>query len=246
MLAIQQITVQVEGKTIIDQLSLNIPKGQVHVIMGPNGSGKSSLSKLLAGHDAYTCTAGSIQLDQQDLLSLSVEQRTAAGLFLGFQYPMAIEGVSTYLFLREMLKRQAENQGKKPPSPTEMMQQIHQVADSLQLDRSLLKRSMNVGFSGGEKKRLEMLQMLLLSPKLTVLDEIDSGLDIDALNVVAKGIAAFKGPDHSVLLITHYPRLLELVKPDRVHVLKDGQLIKSGDISLARTLEKDGYQFIAS
>jgi len=229
-----------DGKTILSGLSLDIGAGEVHAIMGPNGAGKSTLSNVLAGRDGYEVT-GTVTLDGVDLLDLDPETRAARGLFLAFQYPVEIPGVGNSYFLRTALNAQRETRGEEPVSAGEFITLLREHLAALDMDPSFLGRAVNEGFSGGEKKRNEILQMSVLRPRLAVLDETDSGLDIDALRIVASGIERLRGPDRSMLVITHYPRLLELVRPDRVHVLAGGRIVASGDHTLAHELEADGY-----
>lgn len=241
-LEIKDLHVSIGDREIIKGLSLEIPKGQVHAIMGPNGSGKSTLSKVLAGHEDYTVTAGEVFMDGENLLEMEVDERSRAGFFLAFQYPMEIPGVSNANFLRAAL--QARQPEGKPLDAVAFYKRLYEKMDALKMDRSFTARSVNEGFSGGEKKRNEILQMAMLEPKYAVLDETDSGLDIDALRVVADGVNAMRGPDLGILLITHYQRLLDYIKPDVVHVMADGRLLKSGGPELALELEKRGYDWI--
>lgn len=234
----------VGGKTLLHDLSITLKPGEVHAIMGPNGSGKSTLAKVLAGDPDYEVLGGEVKLDGQDLLALSVEERAQAGLFLGFQYPVEIPGVASMTFLRQALNQVRQARGEGEMDTVAFMRHIQSLALGLSFDPGFLKRPVNADFSGGEKKVHEILQMLLLEPKCAVLDEIDSGLDIDALQRVAKGINLFRNEHRSVLLITHYPRLLEAVKPDFVHVVMDGQIKQSGDASLAYKLEEQGYHWL--
>ncbi|MEM1020376.1 MAG: Fe-S cluster assembly ATPase SufC [Pseudomonadota bacterium] len=246
MLKITDLHVSVEDKEILKGLSLDIPAGQVHAIMGPNGAGKSTLGYALSGRDGYEITAGSIELDGQDLLELEPHERAAEGLFLGLQYPVEIPGVSNMNFLRTAMNSIRKYKGEEDISAGDFLKLIRAKAKDLGMDAEMLKRSVNVGFSGGEKKRNEMVQMAVLDPKMMVLDETDSGLDIDALKVVSEGINAMRAADKATLLITHYQRLLDYVKPDVVHVLAAGKIVKSGGPELALELEKDGYAAIAA
>ncbi|MEM6834889.1 MAG: Fe-S cluster assembly ATPase SufC [Pseudomonadota bacterium] len=246
MLKITDLHVSVEDKEILKGLSLDIPAGQVHAIMGPNGAGKSTLGYALSGRDGYEITAGSIELDGQDLLELEPHERAAEGLFLGLQYPVEIPGVSNMNFLRTAMNSIRKYKGEEDISAGDFLKLIRAKAKDLGMDAEMLKRSVNVGFSGGEKKRNEMVQMAVLDPRMMVLDETDSGLDIDALKVVSDGINAMRGADKATLLITHYQRLLDYVKPDVVHVLAGGTIVKSGGPELALALEKDGYAAIAA
>ncbi|HEY4546375.1 MAG TPA: Fe-S cluster assembly ATPase SufC [Pedomonas sp.] len=246
MLEIKNLHATVEGKEILKGLSLSIKPGEVHAIMGPNGAGKSTLGYTLAGRDGYEVTDGSVEFDGKDLFALEPHERAAAGLFLGLQYPVEIPGVSNLTFLRTALNSQRKLRGEPEVSAADFLRLIREKAKELGLDAEMLKRAVNVGFSGGEKKRNEMVQMAVLSPKLAVLDETDSGLDIDALKVVSQGINAIRGPDRAILLITHYQRLLDYVVPDYVHVLANGRIVKTGDKSLALELEREGYATVAA
>jgi Fe-S cluster assembly ATP-binding protein len=247
LLTIDNLHATVADKPILKGLSLTIGAGEVHAIMGPNGAGKSTLGYVLGGRPGYEVTEGSVQFDGQDLLALEPFERAAAGLFLGFQYPVEIPGVSFVQFLRESLNSQRRSRDLAPLSGGEFLKLAREKAALLKLDMEMLKRPVNVGFSGGEKKRAEMVQMGILGPKLAVLDETDSGLDIDALRVVGDGInAVMRSPDKAVLLITHYQRLLDYVKPDFVHVLADGRIVRTGGAELAHELEKHGYEAVAA
>ena len=247
MLRIDNLHADVGGKPILKGLSLAIGAGEIHAIMGPNGAGKSTLSYVLGGRPGYEVTSGSVTLDGQDLLALAPHQRAAAGLFLGFQYPVEIPGVSFVQFLRESLKSQRKSRGEPPLSGAEFLKLAREKAALLRLDMDMLKRPVNVGFSGGEKKRAEMVQMGILDPTLAILDETDSGLDIDALRVVGDGInAIMRKPDKAVLLITHYQRLLDYVRPDFVHILSAGRIVKTGGPELAVQLEAQGYEAVAA
>ena len=247
MLQIQNLHATVADKPILKGLSLAINAGEIHAIMGPNGAGKSTLSYVLGGRPGYEVTEGSATFDGQDLLDMDPHERAAAGLFLGFQYPVEIPGVSNVQFLRESLNAQRKARGEEPLSGGDFLKLAREKAGLLKLDMDMLKRPVNVGFSGGEKKRNEMVQMGILDPKLAILDETDSGLDIDALRVVGDGInAIMRRPDKAVLLITHYQRLLDYVQPDFVHVLAAGRIVKSGGPELARELEEHGYAEIAA
>jgi len=234
------------AKPILKGLSLTVNAGEVHAIMGPNGAGKSTLSYVLAGRAGYDVTSGSVTFMGQDLLALEPHQRAAAGVFLGLQYPVEIPGVSNLMFLRTALNAQRTLRGEKEASGAEFMKLAKAAAEDLGLPYDMLKRSVNQGFSGGEKKRNEMVQMAVLEPKLAVLDETDSGLDIDALRVVSEGINRMRSPDRATLLITHYQRLLDYVVPDYVHVLVDGRIVRTGGPELAHVLEADGYAAIAA
>ena len=246
MLKIDNLHATVGETEILRGLSLEIGAGEVHAIMGPNGAGKSTLAYTLGGRPGYEVTAGSVTLDGQDLLAIDPHERAAAGLFLGFQYPVEIPGVSNVQFLREALNSQRKARGEEPLSGADFLKLAREKAGLLQLDMDMLKRQVNVGFSGGEKKRAEMVHMGILDPRVAVLDETDSGLDIDALRVVGAGInAIMRKPDKAVLLITHYQRLLDIVRPDRVHILAKGRIVKSGGPELAHELEREGYEGVA-
>ena len=247
MLNIENLHATVADKPILKGLSLAINGGEIHAIMGPNGAGKSTLSYVLGGRPGYEVTNGSATFDGNDLLDMDPHKRAAAGLFLGFQYPVEIPGVSNVQFLRESLNAQRKARGQEPLSGGDFLKLAREKAGLLKLDMDMLKRPVNVGFSGGEKKRNEMVQMGILDPKLAILDETDSGLDIDALRVVGDGInAIMRRPDKAVLLITHYQRLLDYVQPDFVHVLAAGRIVKSGGPELALELEREGYAEIAA
>ncbi len=246
MLKIDNLQAEVAGKPILKGLSLDVKPGEIHAIMGPNGAGKSTLGYTLGGRPGYTVTGGSVDFLGQDLLALEPHERAAAGLFLGFQYPVEIPGVSFVQFLREALNAQRKTRGEEPLSGGDFLKLAREKAALLKLDMDMLKRPVNVGFSGGEKKRAEMVQMGILDPQFAVLDETDSGLDIDALRIVGEGInAIMRRPDKAVLLITHYQRLLDYVKPDVVHVLAGGRIVKSGGPELALELEREGYEAVA-
>jgi Fe-S cluster assembly ATP-binding protein len=242
MLKIENLHATVASKPILNGVSLHVPAGEVHAIMGPNGSGKSTLAYVLAGRPGYAVSEGSVEFDGQTLLAMEPHERAAAGLFLGFQYPVEIPGVSYLQFLRESLNSQRRSRGEPELSGAEFIKLAREQAALLGMDPEMLKRPVNVGFSGGEKKRAEMVQMGIIQPRFALLDETDSGLDIDALKSVGAGInRIMRGPDKGVLLITHYERLLEYVRPDRVHVLQAGRITRSGGIELARDLEREGY-----
>jgi Fe-S cluster assembly ATP-binding protein len=241
MLQISNLTAEIDGKTILNGLSLSIGAGEVHAIMGPNGAGKSTLSYVLSGRPGYEVTGGSVTFLGQDLLAMAPQERAAAGVFLGFQYPVEIPGVSNVQFLRTALNAQRTARGQEEVSAGDFLRLARASADLLGMDMEMLKRPVNVGFSGGEKKRNEMVQMHILRPRLAVLDETDSGLDIDALRIVGEGINSFRSPEHGVLLITHYQRLLDVVVPDFVHVLAGGRIVRSGGKELALELEREGY-----
>ncbi len=247
MLKIDNLQANVADKPILKGLSLEINPGEIHAIMGPNGAGKSTLGYTLGGRPGYEVTGGSVEFAGQNLLDLEPHERAAAGLFLGFQYPVEIPGVSFVQFLREAANAQRKGRGEEPYSGGEFLKLAKEKAGLLKMDMDMLKRAVNVGFSGGEKKRAEMVQMGILDPKLAILDETDSGLDIDALRVVGEGInSIMRAPDKAVLLITHYQRLLDYVKPDFVHVLAGGRIVKSGGPELAHQLEDEGYEAVVA
>lgn len=240
-LVIENLTAEVEGKPILKGVSLSIPAGEIHAVMGPNGSGKSTLSYVLAGREGYEVTGGSATFDGVDILAMEPEERAAAGLFLAFQYPVELPGVGNALFLRTALNAIRKHRGEPELDAMQFLKVARERMRALSMTDEMLKRGVNVGFSGGEKKRNEVLQMALLAPKLAILDETDSGLDIDALKIVADGVNAQRGPGFSALVITHYQRLLNYIVPDRVHVLVGGRIVKSGGPELAHALEREGY-----
>ncbi len=245
MLIIDNLHASVGDKPILKGLSLTVPAGEIHAIMGPNGAGKSTLSNVLGGKPGYEVTGGSVSFRGEDLLALDPHERAAKGLFLGFQYPVEIPGVSNVQFLREALNAQRRQRGEEPLSGGEFLKLAKEKAALLQMDMEMLKRQVNVGFSGGEKKRAEMVQMGILDPTFAVLDETDSGLDIDALRIVGAGInAIMRSPDKAVLLITHYQRLLDVVKPDKVSILAGGRIVETGGPELALRLEAEGYDAV--
>lgn len=244
MLKITNLHARVEEKEILKGINLTINPGEVHAIMGPNGSGKSTLASILAGRSDYEVTGGSVEFMDNDLLELDPEERAAEGLFLAFQYPVEIPGVTNTYFLRSALNSIRKYHGEEDISAKDFMALVKQKAAMMELDPSMLSRSVNEGFSGGEKKRNEIFQMAVLDPKMCVLDETDSGLDIDALKIVANGVNALRGPERAHLVITHYQRLLDYIVPDFVHVLMDGRIVKSGGKELALELEEKGYDFI--
>ncbi|MCR9278853.1 MAG: Fe-S cluster assembly ATPase SufC [Pseudomonadaceae bacterium] len=244
MLEISNLHADVAGTNILKGVELTINAGEVHAIMGPNGSGKSTLSNVVAGRPGYTVTKGDVRLNGQSILDMEVEERAQAGVFLAFQYPVEIPGVSNMEFLKASVDSLAAARGDEPLSAAAFMKRIREIAGELSLDTDFLKRGVNEGFSGGEKKRNEILQLLALEPSLALLDETDSGLDIDALQVVSRGVNSFLREDRAVLMITHYQRLLDYIKPDFVHVLSGGQIIRSGDASLALELEAKGYGWL--
>ncbi|MEO1168662.1 MAG: Fe-S cluster assembly ATPase SufC [Pseudomonadota bacterium] len=246
MLKIDNLHAEIGGTEILKGLSLEIAAGEIHAIMGPNGAGKSTLAYVLGGRDGYEVTAGSAAYNGEDLLDMDPHERAAAGLFLGFQYPVEIPGVSNVQFLRTALNAQRKARGEDELSGADFLKLAREQASALKMNADMLKRAVNVGFSGGEKKRNEMVQMGIIDPKLAILDETDSGLDIDALRTVGEGInTIMRKPDKAVLLITHYQRLLDVVKPDYVHVLADGRIVRTGDADLAHLLEEQGYEAIA-
>jgi len=238
---VKDLHVTVGEAEIIKGLSLSVPAGETHAIMGPNGSGKSTLAYALSGRDGYQVTNGSASLAGVDLLALEPEERAAAGLFLSFQYPVEIPGLSAFAFLKAALNAQRKARGQEPVPAPELLKLLRSKADALKIDQEMLKRPLNVGFSGGEKKRFEALQMAVLEPRFAILDETDSGLDIDALKIVAENVNALRAPDRGMLVITHYQRLLDYIKPDRVHVLARGRIVTSGGPELALELEREGY-----
>ena len=247
MLQINNLHAEIDGKQILNGLTLSVGAGEVHAIMGPNGAGKSTLGYVLGGRPGYEVTEGSVTIFGQDLLEMDPNERAAAGLFLGFQYPVEIPGVSNVQFLRTALNAQRRARGEVEISAGDFLRLTREQADALGMSMDMMKRGVNVGFSGGEKKRNEMVQMGIIDPRLAVLDETDSGLDIDALRIVADGInRIMRRPDKAVLLITHYQRLLDLVVPDFVHVLAEGRIVRSGGPDLARQLEREGYGEMAA
>ncbi|MGI9127304.1 MAG: Fe-S cluster assembly ATPase SufC [Roseomonas sp.] len=241
MLEIKGLTAEVDGKPILKGIDLVVPQGEVHAIMGPNGSGKSTLSYVLSGRDGYEVTGGEALLHGQDLLAMEPEERAAAGVFLAFQYPVELPGVGNATFLRTALNAIRRAKGEGELDAMQFLKLARERMKALSMNDEMLKRGVNVGFSGGEKKRNEILQMALLQPKLAILDETDSGLDIDALKIVADGVNAMRGPNFSALVITHYQRLLDYIVPDRVHVLMGGRIVRSGGPELAKELEAQGY-----
>jgi len=244
MLKIENLHASVDGTPILKGLNLEIGTGEIHAIMGPNGSGKSTLAAVLTGRDEYEVTAGSVQFMGKDLLDLEPDERAHLGIFLGFQYPVEIPGVSNMYFMKASVNAARKGRGEKELDAMDFLKLVKQKVALMEMRDEFLHRAVNAGFSGGEKKRNEILQMAMLEPKLAILDEIDSGLDIDALKVVAKGVNAQKREDRSVLMVTHYQRLLDYIVPDFIHVMSDGKIIKSGDKSLALELEEKGYSWI--
>ena len=241
MLEIRDLHASVEGQAILNGVDLSVGPGEVHAVMGPNGSGKSTLSYVLSGREGYAVDRGEVLYDGNDLLELEPEERAAAGLFLAFQYPVEIPGVGTMTFLRTALNALRRGRGEDELDAMQFLRVVRQKARALGIGDDMLKRALNVGFSGGEKKRNEMLQLAILEPRLAILDETDSGLDIDALKVVAEGVNALRSPDRAMLIITHYQRLLDHIVPDRVHVLAKGRILRSGGSELALELEEKGY-----
>ncbi|HAT9730799.1 TPA: Fe-S cluster assembly ATPase SufC [Legionella pneumophila] len=244
MLNIKELNVAVNGQSILKGINLEVKPGEVHAIMGPNGSGKSTLSKVLAGHPSYEVTRGDISYLEQDLLPMSPEERARAGIFMSFQYPVEIPGVTNINFLKASVNAVRKGQGKNTLDAIEFLSFIREKCQLLDMDESFLYRSINEGFSGGEKKRNEILQMAALEPRLAILDETDSGLDIDALRIISQGVNAMRSPERSIILVTHYQRLLDYIEPDFIHVLANGRIITSGDKSLALELEKKGYSWL--
>ena len=245
MLNIKDLHVSVEGKKILNGLNLSINKGEVHALMGPNGSGKSTLSYFLSGKDGYEMERGSIDYNGKNLLDLEVDERANEGLFLAFQYPMEIPGVQTSFFLKTAINSKRKHQGLPEIDALEFAKLIKSQAQELDISPDMLRRDLNVNYSGGEKKKQEILQMSLLNPAMSILDETDSGLDIDALRIVSEGVNKLRNKDNSFLVITHYQRLLNYIKPDYVHIIADGKIVKSGDFSLSLELEEKGYEEIS-
>lgn len=244
MLKIENLHASIEGKQILKGINLEVKAGEVHAIMGPNGSGKSTLASVLAGREEYEVTEGSVTFLNDDLLELAPEERAHAGIFLAFQYPVEIPGVSTTNFLKTAVNQTREARGLKALDAVSFLKEMKEKMKLVDIDQSLLSRALNEGFSGGEKKRNEIFQMAMLEPKLSILDETDSGLDIDALKIVADGVNQLKGPDNAAIVVTHYQRLLDYIVPDFVHVLYKGKIVKSGDKTLALELEEKGYDWI--
>ena len=244
MLTIDNLTVKLEGedKTILNGLSLHVPAGEVHAIMGPNGAGKSTLSYVLSGREGYEVVDGTATLDGADLLGMEAEERAAAGLFLAFQYPVEIPGVGNMTFLRTALNAQRKARGEPEMNAADFLRFVRAEAEKLKIDAEMLKRAVNVGFSGGEKKRNEILQMAVLQPRLCILDETDSGLDVDAMKLVAAGVNALRTPERGFLVITHYQRLLDHIQPDVVHILAEGRIVATGGPELALKVETEGYE----
>jgi Fe-S cluster assembly ATP-binding protein len=241
MFKISNLTVSIDDKEILKNFGIDVGPGEVHAIMGPNGSGKSTLAHVCAGKEEYTVLSGNVVLNDEELLEMEPEERSTRGLFLAFQYPIEIPGVTTMTFLKSSLEAHYKANGRTPLTTPEFMKYVKSKATELNIDDSMIKRPLNVGFSGGEKKRNEILQMALLDPKICILDETDSGLDIDALRLVAEGVNKLRNNNRSFIVITHYQRLLDYIKPDFVHIMHDGKIIQTGDSSLALELEKSGY-----
>ncbi len=244
MLRIEDLHASVDGKEILKGIDLTVNAGEVHAIMGPNGSGKSTLAQVLAGREAYTVTRGRVLFEGTDLAELQPEDRARRGVFLAFQYPVEIPGVANVYFLKAALNALRKHRGLNELDAIDFLAHVREKLKLVEMDESFLNRSVNEGFSGGEKKRNEIFQMAVLDPKLAILDETDSGLDIDALKIVAKGVNAMRAPDRAIVVVTHYQRLLDYIIPDKVHVLADGRIVRSGDRSLALALEKKGYAWI--
>jgi Fe-S cluster assembly ATP-binding protein len=246
MLEIRNLHAEIDGKPILKGVTLSVKAGEVAAIMGPNGSGKSTLSYVIAGKDEYEVTKGEVRLDGENLLEMEPDERAAKGLFLAFQYPLEIPGVATMTFLKAALNAQRKKRGEDEIAPADFIRSVNRAADKLGISREMLRRALNVGFSGGEKKRMEILQMALLEPRMCVLDETDSGLDIDALRIVAEGVNGLRAKNRAFLVITHYQRLLSHIVPDTVHVMADGRIVKSGGPELANELEAKGYADFAA
>lgn len=244
MLSIKDLCASVDEKNILKGLNLEVKPGEVHAIMGPNGSGKSTMGYVISGRDGYTVDRGSVTLDGVELLDMEAEDRARAGLFLAFQYPVEIPGVSNLEFLKAAVDAQREARGEEPVSSRDFLKLAREACKQVNLPAEFLKRGVNEGFSGGEKKRNEIMQMILLQPKVCILDETDSGLDIDALQVVANGVNSQRSPERAFIVVTHYQRLLDYIKPDVVHVLSEGRIVRSGDASLAQELENQGYAWL--
>ena len=244
MLEIKDLEVQIEGKTILKNFNLTIKPGEVHAIMGPNGSGKSTLAAAISGRDGYEVTHGSITFNGEDVLELAPDERARAGIFLAFQYPVEIPGVTTTNFMKAAINERRKHQGLDPMKAAEFLKLMKEKMKLVEIDQKFMSRSLNTGFSGGEKKRNEIFQMAMLNPKIAILDETDSGLDIDALKIVSNGVNELRNSENGFIVITHYQRLLDYIIPDFVHVLYDGRIVKSGDKELAKELEAKGYDWI--
>jgi len=244
MLTIKNLHASIEDKHILKGINLEVKPGEVHAIMGPNGSGKSTLASVLAGREDYEVTEGSVEFEGEDLLELGVDERARKGIFLAFQYPVEIPGVSTTNFLKTALNQIRESRGEEPLNAVDFLKIMKEKMAWVEIDQSLLSRSLNEGFSGGEKKRNEIFQMAMLEPKLAILDETDSGLDIDALKIVSDGVNKLRSPERATIVVTHYQRLLDYIVPDFVHILYNGRIVKTGDKTLAYKLEKEGYDWI--
>ncbi|MCU7933850.1 MAG: Fe-S cluster assembly ATPase SufC [Candidatus Thiodiazotropha sp. (ex Dulcina madagascariensis)] len=244
MLSIKHLSASVDGKAILKGVDLEVRAGEVHAVMGPNGSGKSTLAHILAGREGYTVTDGEVHYMGRDLLEMEIEERARQGLFLAMQYPVELPGVNNMIFMREAMNTRRKSQGKEAMDAVSFMKLVREKAKLVKLDERLLKRSVNAGFSGGEKKRNEILQMALLEPLLAILDETDSGLDIDALRSVADGVNRLRSPQRAMIVVTHYQRLLDYLEPDHVHVLAEGRIVRSGGMELARELEAKGYGWL--
>ena len=243
MLEIDNLHCKIDGKSILKGINLKIKKGEIHAIMGPNGSGKSTLANVISGHEDYEVTKGTIYFDDKEINELAVDERAHEGIFMSFQYPVEIPGVTVTNFIKTAINETRKSQGLDDMSSSEMLKKIREKANLLDMDSNFLSRSLNEGFSGGEKKRNEILQLLMLEPKIAILDETDSGLDSDALRIVASGIKKISNEQTGIILITHYQRLLDEIQPDYVHVMSDGQIIKTGESDLALELEKHGYEW---
>jgi len=246
MLEIKDLHAGVDGNEIVNGISLSINKGEIHAIMGPNGSGKSTLAKILSGHPAYETTGGTVTFEDKDLLEMDAEERSISGIFMGFQYPVEVPGVNNAEFLRMAHNARRVSAGEEEIDPLDFDELLSEKMKTLGMEKKYKERNLNDGFSGGEKKKNEILQMAILEPKLSILDETDSGLDIDALRIVAEGVNKLRSENNALILITHYQRLLDYIKPDFVHVLSKGKIIKSGDKSLALELESQGYDWVTS
>jgi Fe-S cluster assembly ATP-binding protein len=244
LLNVKDLRVRVEDKEILKGLDLSVDAGQVHAIMGPNGSGKSTLARALSGHPAYEVTGGTVTYDGKDLLAMAPEERACEGVFMAFQYPVEIPGINNTYFLKAALNAVRKHRGEQELDAVEFMQLVRQKAKALEMDQAMLGRSVNEGFSGGEKKRNEIFQMAVLEPRLAILDETDSGLDIDALKIVANGVNALRSPSRAIIVVTHYQRLLDYIVPDVVHVLSDGRIVRTGGKDLALELEAKGYGWV--